>query len=154
VPLVVLESSVNQISPPFCQVKTRLSIHFYQGIWLWRVYHRHVSVSFYQTPSVAEVLFFMSWIMYACPKPMDLGFHWSLQRSLKFPALASASTCRWGGGSPRRTSITAVTSQVTDRLEVTSDLAVVIYSCLALSVAGGYPRYKVIRFTWRLSISN
>jgi hypothetical protein len=60
IPLFVLEPSVYQIRPPFSVVlKPPLSSHFNQGIWSWRVYHRHVSVSFYQTPSVGWVLFFI-----------------------------------------------------------------------------------------------
>jgi hypothetical protein len=56
VPLFVLKPCVYQISHPF-RVETPSSIHFYQGIWSWRVYHRHVSVYFYQTPYVGLYLF-------------------------------------------------------------------------------------------------
>jgi hypothetical protein len=61
------------MSRPSCWVEICISLHFCQGIWPWKVCHRHVSVSFHQSSSLGSS--FMPWDMYAYPHPSDLGLH-------------------------------------------------------------------------------
>jgi hypothetical protein len=60
----------------------RLSNHISEQTWLWKIYHKHISIS----PISIRMMDFLSifQVMRACLEPSDLGLHCSLQSVCKF----------------------------------------------------------------------
>jgi hypothetical protein len=99
---------LTRIVPPFYWVETCLSIRVFQGLWLWKVYHRHFFVSFYQFPSVG-------WVLHLCPEScmhvqnlqiwVSIVHCYRICKFLFWPLPVTAGV--GGGGGPRRTTILA-----------------------------------------------